>query len=121
MPLTDKTRREMASRANWQVANPTTPANYFHLLRRQQNRGYRKPLIVASTKALLRLPASFSNTEDFTEGTRFHRVFPERFPEDIAAPEDVKRIVMCRCVDRFGFFCLSMVVVVVLLLFCYAY
>jgi 2-oxoglutarate dehydrogenase complex dehydrogenase (E1) component-like enzyme len=39
VPLSNETRREMASRCNWQVANPSTPANYFHLLRRQQNRG----------------------------------------------------------------------------------
>jgi 2-oxoglutarate dehydrogenase E1 component len=56
---------------------------------------YRKPLIVASTKALLRLPASFSETDDLTTGTRFHRVFLERFPEEINTQEDVKRIVMC--------------------------
>ena len=45
---------EQLQRCNWQIANPTTPANYFHLLRRQIYRQFRKPLIVAATKNLLR-------------------------------------------------------------------
>jgi 2-oxoglutarate dehydrogenase complex dehydrogenase (E1) component-like enzyme len=60
VPLTTEERHHLEKRANWQVVNPSTPANYFHALRRQLHREYRKPLIVASQKALLRLPASFS-------------------------------------------------------------
>ena len=53
MPLTTEERHHLEKRANWQVVNPSTPANYFHALRRQLHREYRKPLIVASQKVRL--------------------------------------------------------------------
>ncbi len=53
---------------NLQVVNPTTPATYFHLLRRQMARSFRKPLIVASPKTLLRLPAAVSSMNDLLGG-----------------------------------------------------
>jgi len=80
---------------NWQIANPTTPANYFHLLRRQIYRKFRKPLIVASTKNLLRHKQAHSSFADLTEGTKFHRVLSESFPDEIKAPDDVKRVIFC--------------------------
>jgi probable 2-oxoglutarate dehydrogenase E1 component DHKTD1 len=56
------------------IVFPTTPAQYFHLLRRQIQRNYRKPLIVAGPKALLRLSAAASTMEDFEPGTKFKPV-----------------------------------------------
>lgn len=56
---------------NWIVCNPTTPANYFHLLRRQTSRKYRKPLIIAGPKTLLRLPAAISPISDMLPNTDF--------------------------------------------------
>lgn len=59
---------------NMHVANPTTPAQYFHLLRRQMLRNYRKPLIVAAPKGLLRSPAAACTLADMDAGTEFHPV-----------------------------------------------
>lgn len=62
---------------NMTVANPTSAAQYFHLLRRQMKRNFRKPLIVASPKSLLRSPAASSNLSDFLPGTAFQPVIPD--------------------------------------------
>ncbi|MBC7668328.1 MAG: 2-oxoglutarate dehydrogenase E1 component, partial [Gemmatimonadaceae bacterium] len=59
---------------NMQVVNCTTPANYFHALRRQMHREFRKPLIVMTPKSLLRHKKAVSNLADMTEGSSFHRV-----------------------------------------------
>ncbi|WP_091735491.1 2-oxoglutarate dehydrogenase E1 component [Phenylobacterium immobile] len=59
---------------NMQVINPTTPANYYHALRRQLLRGFRKPLIVMTPKSLLRHKRAVSNLADFADGSSFHRV-----------------------------------------------
>ncbi|CAF1101142.1 unnamed protein product [Didymodactylos carnosus] len=59
---------------NMQIVNPTTPAQYFHLLRRQMIRNYRKPLIVAAPKLLLRHPECISSLKEMDEGTSFQRV-----------------------------------------------
>ncbi|XP_048259184.1 probable 2-oxoglutarate dehydrogenase E1 component DHKTD1, mitochondrial isoform X2 [Haliotis rufescens] len=56
---------------NFQVANPTTPAQYFHLLRRQMVRNFRKPLVMVAPKVLLRLPAATSSLADMAPGTNF--------------------------------------------------
>ena len=64
--------------ANWQVCNITSPANYFHLLRRQVWRDFRKPLIVMSPKSLLRHRLVKSDIDDFLPGTRFKRLIPDR-------------------------------------------
>ena len=53
---------------------PTTSAQYFHLLRRQQIRNYRKPLVVVAPKTLLRLPAASSSLEELAPGTHFRQV-----------------------------------------------
>ena len=53
---------------------PTTSAQYFHLLRRQQVRNYRKPLVVVAPKTLLRLPAASSSLEELAPGTHFRQV-----------------------------------------------
>ncbi|MFZ0266251.1 2-oxoglutarate dehydrogenase E1 component [Caulobacter sp.] len=59
---------------NMQVVNCTTPANYFHALRRQMHREFRKPLIVMTPKSLLRHKKAVSNLDDMAEGSSFHRV-----------------------------------------------
>ncbi|MDH3263656.1 MAG: 2-oxoglutarate dehydrogenase E1 component [Paracoccaceae bacterium] len=65
---------QMSAEDNWIVANCTTPANYFHILRRQLHRGYRKPLVLMTPKSLLRHKLAVSDAEDFTTGSSFHRV-----------------------------------------------
>jgi 2-oxoglutarate dehydrogenase E1 component len=59
---------KLCGQNNMQVCYPTTPAQYFHLLRRQMHRGFRKPLVVMSPKSLLRLPACTSTTDELTQG-----------------------------------------------------
>ncbi|CAG8608971.1 10192_t:CDS:10 [Paraglomus brasilianum] len=59
---------------NMHIVNPTTPAQYFHALRRQLKRNYRKPLIVVAPKTLLRLPAAASDLNDMTPGTSFRPI-----------------------------------------------
>ena len=80
---------------NWQVANCTTPANYYHILRRQMCRDYRKPLILMTPKSLLRHKLCVSEIEDFAEGSSFHRVMWDHDHEKLAAPKKMKRIVLC--------------------------
>ena len=66
---------QLSAEGNWQVCNLTTPAQYFHALRRQMRRGFRKPLVVMSPKSLLRHPAATSRIDEFTIGafSRDHR------------------------------------------------
>ena len=72
------------------VANPTTPANFFHLLRRQVAWPFRKPCVVFSPKSLLRHPAVISPLKDFTGGR-----FTEVIDDPTATPKNVKRVVLC--------------------------
>ncbi len=74
---------------NIQVVNVTTPAQYFHLLRRQVMREFRKPLVVMSPKSLLRHPAAVSRISDFTGGV-FQEILEESNP-----PEGVSRVILC--------------------------
>src|SRR5206468_5810839 len=76
---------------NMQVVNLTTPAQYFHVLRRQVLRPYRKPLVIMSPKSLLRSPAATSKLTDFTEGT-FQRIIPDA---SISDPHKVRRVLLC--------------------------
>ncbi|KAJ1913221.1 hypothetical protein H4219_005298 [Mycoemilia scoparia] len=81
---------------NIQVAYPTTPAQYFHLLRRQMLRKYRKPLVVAGPKTLLRLATAVSKLEDMQPGTSFQPVLDDpsiTANNGGASPSDVKRVV----------------------------
>jgi 2-oxoglutarate dehydrogenase E1 component len=80
----------LAAEDNIQVVQPTTPAQYFHLLRRQVLRRWRKPLVVMTPKSLLRHPASVSSLDDLAGG-RFERVIPDRSGR---RPEDVKRVLL---------------------------
>ena len=68
---------QLCAQENLQIVNCTTPANYFHVLRRQIHRTFRKPLIVFTPKSLLRSKKSFSNIEDFSKESSFHRVLPD--------------------------------------------
>jgi len=77
---------------NMQVAYPTTPANYFHMLRRQMLRDFRKPLVVMTPKSLLRHKLAVSSAADFTGDSHFRRIL-----SDLAPPADraVRRLVLC--------------------------
>jgi len=65
---------QQCAQDNWIVANCSTPANYFHILRRQLHRSFRKPLVLMTPKSLLRHPMCVSDAADFTTGSTFHRV-----------------------------------------------
>ena len=85
---------------NWIVANCTTPANYFHLLRRQLHRSYRKPLMLMTPKSLLRHKMAVSKTEEFVTGSSFHRVLWDdaqhgNSDTKLVADAKIKRVVMC--------------------------
>jgi 2-oxoglutarate dehydrogenase E1 component len=77
---------------NMQVAYPTTPANYFHILRRQMLRDFRKPLVIMTPKSLLRHKLAVSNAADFTGESHFRRIV-----SDLSGPADanVRRLVLC--------------------------
>jgi 2-oxoglutarate dehydrogenase E1 component len=79
----------LAAEDNIQIVQPTTPAQYFHVLRRQAIRNWRKPLIVFTPKSLLRHPKVISNLEDCACGN-FQRILP-----DSLNPQNVKRILLC--------------------------
>ncbi|MDM7958020.1 2-oxoglutarate dehydrogenase E1 component [Blastomonas sp.] len=77
---------------NIQVCNITTPANYFHVLRRQMHRPFRKPLVIMTPKSLLRHKMAVSKTQDFCGNSHFMRILSDpRQPDD----KDVKRLVLC--------------------------
>ncbi|WP_299642316.1 2-oxoglutarate dehydrogenase E1 component [uncultured Ruegeria sp.] len=91
---------QMCGQDNWIVANCTTPANYFHILRRQLHRTFRKPLILVTPKSLLRHKLAVSTAEDFTTGSSFHRVLwddAQKGNSDtkLVADDKIKRVVMC--------------------------
>ena len=85
---------------NWIIANCTTPANYFHILRRQLHRTYRKPLVLMTPKSLLRNKFAVSSKKEFVEGSSFHRVLWDDAQKGISKTklkEDIKikRIIAC--------------------------
>jgi len=84
---------QMCAEDNMQVVNCTTPANYFHVLRRQLARNFRKPLIVMAPKSLLRHKCAVSSLKDMVKGTSFQRVIPET--EKLVANAKVRRVVFC--------------------------
>lgn len=81
---------ELCADYNMQVTNCTTPANFFHALRRQFKRDFRKPLVVFSPKSLLRHPLCVSPLKDFTHGK-----FKEVIDDENVKPENVKRVIFC--------------------------
>jgi 2-oxoglutarate dehydrogenase E1 component len=91
---------QMSAHDNWIVANVSTPANYFHILRRQLHRSFRKPLVLMTPKSLLRHKLAVSDAEAFTTGSTFHRVLwddAERGHSDLKLKADnkIRRVVIC--------------------------
>lgn len=91
---------QMCGQDNWIIANCTTPANYFHILRRQLHRNFRKPLILMTPKSLLRHKLAVSKAEEFTTGSSFHRVLWDDAEASSSAHKlkpdaKIKRVVMC--------------------------
>lgn len=80
----------LSAENNMQVVNCTTPANLFHVLRRQMVRDFRKPLIIFTPKSLLRHPKCVSSIDDLAKGR-----FQEVIDDDKADPEQIKRVVFC--------------------------
>ncbi|KAL4714161.1 hypothetical protein ACJJTC_008515 [Scirpophaga incertulas] len=80
--------------ANWIVANVTSPANYFHLIRRQVALPFRKPLILMTPKVGLKHPFYRSKFEDFLPGTSFQRVICEKGPA-AKCPQNVRKLIFC--------------------------
>jgi len=92
---------QMCAEDNMQVANCTTPANYFHILRRQLKREIRKPLILMTPKSLLRHKRAVSRLEEMTNGTSFHRVLwddAQLLPDEkikLLPDDKIRRVVLC--------------------------
>ncbi len=84
---------QMCAQDNMQVVNATTPANYFHVLRRQMHRSFRKPLVLMTPKSLLRHKRCVSKLADFGPGSSFHRVmYEDALPSE---PEEARQLVLC--------------------------
>jgi len=92
---------QMCAEDNMQVANCTTPANYFHILRRQLHRNFRKPLILMTPKSLLRHKRAVSHLSDMGPGTTFHRLLwddAQQLPNEkirLVADDKIRRVILC--------------------------
>ena len=93
---------QLCAQDNMQVACPTTPANYFHILRRQMHRPFRKPLILMTPKSLLRHKRCVSFLSDMGPGASFHRVFRDQAEcvdgataVKLVPDDQIKRVVLC--------------------------
>ncbi|MFY9833685.1 MAG: 2-oxoglutarate dehydrogenase E1 component, partial [Methylocystis sp.] len=93
---------QLAAEDNIQVANCSTPANYFHILRRQLHRSIRKPLVLMTPKSLLRHKHCVSRIEDFGPSEGFHRLLSDDAMKPVAAgafklrpSESIRRVVLC--------------------------
>jgi 2-oxoglutarate dehydrogenase E1 component len=84
---------QLCAEHNMTVCNLTTPANYFHALRRQLKRNFRKPLVLMTPKSLLRHKLAVSSLHEMSNGSTFKFVIPEI--DDLVAPDQVKRVVIC--------------------------
>ncbi|KAK1066740.1 2-oxoglutarate dehydrogenase E1 component [Friedmanniomyces endolithicus] len=101
-PKPDKLDRQHQD-CNMQIVNITTPANNFHILRRQMNRQFRKPLISFFSKNLLRHPLARSNIEDFIGETHFQWIIPDPahdgklagYDHQIDSHDKIKRVILC--------------------------
>lgn len=76
------------------IVNCTTAAQYFHVLRRQMRRSFRKPLIVVAPKKMLKFGPAGSSIEDFAEDSTFQRVIPE-VEKDMVAEDKMRKVVFC--------------------------
>ena len=93
---------QLCAQDNMQVAVPTTPANYFHILRRQMHRKFRKPLILMTPKSLLRHKRCISFLTDMEPGKSFHRIFRDQAEEvpgattvTLVPDAEIKRVILC--------------------------
>ena len=93
---------QMCSNDNMQVMNCTTPANYFHALRRQMHRDFRKPLIIMTPKSLLRNKYCVSNIQDFNKKNSFHRIMWDHAIDPkssgfikLKKSSEIKKVIMC--------------------------
>jgi 2-oxoglutarate dehydrogenase E1 component len=96
---------QLCAEDNWQVANCTTPANYFHVLRRQLHRKFRKPLVLMTPKSLLRHKRVISSLNDMTPDTTFHRLLWDdadraKHPSSdekiqLKSDDQIRRVVLC--------------------------
>ena len=93
---------QLCAQDNMQVCVPTTPANYFHILRRQMHRSFRKPLVVLTPKSLLRHKKCTSFLSDMLPGTSFHRVLrdqaevvPGATTVKLVEDSKIKRVILC--------------------------
>ncbi len=91
---------QMCAEDNWIVANCTTPANYFHILRRQLHRDYRKPLVMMTPKSLLRHKLAISTAKEFQSGSSFHRILWDdaqhgNSDTELVADDKIRRVVLC--------------------------
>ncbi|ODQ82685.1 hypothetical protein BABINDRAFT_159215 [Babjeviella inositovora NRRL Y-12698] len=94
-PSAEKLERQHQD-CNMQIAYPTTPANLFHLLRRQMHRQFRKPLVLFFSKALLRHPLARSDLSEFTGESHFQWIIDDvEIGKSIGQPKDIKRVVLC--------------------------
>lgn len=93
-PETDEFAIRQLHDTNMIVANCSTPANYFHILRRQIAMPFRKPLIIFTPKSLLRHPDAKSSFDDMVESTEFRRVIPEAGPAS-QDPSSVRKVIFC--------------------------
>ncbi len=90
---------QLSAEDNWIVANCTTPANYFHILRRQMHRDYRKPLVLFTPKSLLRHRKAVSKLSEFETGSSFHRVLWDdaqygNSDTELVPDEKIRRVVL---------------------------
>ncbi len=93
---------QLCANDNLQVMNCTTPANYFHALRRQIHRDFRKPLVLMTPKSLLRNKYCVSSIEDFNKQTSFHRILWDHALNDqsknfikLKNPPEIKKVILC--------------------------
>jgi len=91
---------QLSAEENWIVDNCTTPANYFHILRRQLHRSFRKPLIIMTPKSLLRHKMAVSKLSEMQKGTTFHRLLWDdaqhgNSDTELVADDAMARVVIC--------------------------
>ena len=93
---------QLCANDNMQVLNCTTPANYFHALRRQMHRDFRKPLIIMTPKSLLRNKFCVSNLQDFSKQNNFHRVLWDQAKDPklkgfikLREDKDIRKVILC--------------------------
>ena len=88
---------QLSAEDNWQVCNITSPSNYFHALRRQVRRNFRKPLILMTPKSLLRHKRCISSLDEMAEGSTFHRLLWDdgQWENRLVKDSAIKRVVIC--------------------------